>query len=781
MKPRNAFVLSALIVLLCAVGATRLSINADTRVFFSEQNADRKALDLFEARYTPSVNLFMALHVEDGNVFTAERLSAISELTEASWLLPYSFRVESISNAPHIDSDQDGIVISEAASLESALSVNDARNRTMSDNMLVGRLISPDMKTTAINISVDYPLESSRATSEILDAAKTMFQDSGAADLGFEAWYGGRVASSHAFSTASKKDLATLIPITFAVFLVLLIGLMRSIVIASSLFVTALLAAASTMGVAGWMGVQINAATAHIPTVIIALGIASLAHLAISFRRHIRDGDHQDDAVTKAMQTDARPIALTLGTTCIGFLTLNFADAPPFKQLGTLVAFGALFCLFYGLVFLPALLRTINVRVQAPRAFITNLVDLSADTIVDKRRWLALGIPLLCLAGLLGLTRISIDDTFPDYFDERFEFRRHADLIEKHLTGLEVVEFDIGGASENIIYEQDYVGKIDQFEEWLRDQPKVAHVSSILEIYRRLNQHLNDGLEANYKIPDDREALAQYILLYEMSLPMGQDLNNSIVVDKSRSRVTAIMRDASTAEVKALKESAERWLNQDPTAAINGAGTGLAVMFAYLSSLNVKSMIGGTAIALITISFILIIALRNLRYGVMSLIPNLLPGAVAFGLWGYLVGEVGVAVSVVGAITLGIIVDDTIHLTWRFREARKNGAPPELAAHTVFAKVGEPMLISTIVLVAGFSILSASGFHITSSTGILVAMTIAFALVMDWFFLAPLLVLSDNFLERMQARRAPEPNELTLASNNPQCDAEQSPDQKTAV
>lgn len=748
LRPVRAILLSVLVTLICAFGATNISINADTRVFFSDENDDRQALDLFENRYTPSVNLFIALHTAEGDVFTAERLAALNELTEAAWQLPYSFRVESVINAPHISSDPEGIIISEAGAVSAAEKVEAVRARVMTDEVLVGRLIAADAKTTGINIFVDYPLESSAATGEILAAAKEMIATSSVAEVGMDAWYGGRVASSHAFSTASKKDLATLIPLTFAVFFVLLIILMRSITIAGGLFLTALLAAASTMGVAGWAGVQINAATAHIPTVIIALGVASLSHLAISFRRHIRRGEHQYDAVDKALKSDRVPIALTLCTTCIGFLTLNFADAPPFQQLGTMVALGALFCLFFGLIFLPAYLKLVNIRLQAPRAFISQAVDWSVEFIVTRRHQLAILIPLAGVLCLFGLTRISIDDTFTDYFAESFAFRQHADLIEQNLTGLEVVEFDIGSDQENMIYEAAYIEKLTAFEDWLNEQPKVHHVNSILEVYRRLNQHLTDGDPANHVVPEGRELLAQYILLYEMSLPLGQDLTNAITVDKSRSRVTAILRDASTAEVKEFKEAAENWLQSTPSHDIGGSGTGLAVMFAYLSSLNVKSMIGGTALALILISGVLIVALQSVRYGVMSLIPNLAPGALAFGLWGYAVGEVGVAVSVVGAITLGIIVDDTIHLSWRYREARKQGADPVSATRATFEKVGEPMLISTIVLVTGFLILSVSGFHITSSTGILVAATIAFALILDWFLFIPLLILSESLFRK---------------------------------
>ncbi|MEL6379073.1 MAG: MMPL family transporter, partial [Pseudomonadota bacterium] len=177
---------------------------------------------------------------------------------------------------------------------------------------------------------------------------------------------------------------------------------------------------------------------------------------------------------------------------------------------------------------------------------------------------------------------------------------------------------------------------------------------------------------------------------------------------------------------------------------ITGEGTGLAVMFSYLSSLNIKSMIGGTLIALIIISAILTLAFRSIGLGLLSLVPNLFPVLIAFGVWGALVGRVGVAISAVGAMTLGIIVDDTVHLLWRYREARLAGKDGPTAVHAMFKKVGRPMLTSSLILIAGFCVVATSGFHVTSAMGMLSATIILIALLADWLFLPPLLLLLDR-------------------------------------
>ena len=736
--------LALFFVALCATGLPRITINADTRVFFSTENENRQAHDLFEKRFSGATNLFIVLHTADGDIFTPERLEVLRTLTEDSWKLPYVTRVESVTNAAHLSSDETGIIITEMIEAVGLEDIKATQARVMADDLLVGRLISPDLKTTGINITVQYPVSSTTETSEIIRSAKEMVSLAKASEAGIEAWYGGRVASSYAFSSASKKDLTTLIPFCFVFLIGLLIYLIRSVKAALALFITPALATLSALGIFGWKGVQLNAATAQIPIIIVALGVASLSHLVLSARNYQRKGASPKDATQQAFKSDCFPIALTLSTTAVGFATLMSADAPPFRDVGGIVSVGAVICLGLGLTLLPALLSKITFRQTSSHPFLAIILRFSADTVLARKRTLLCCLPLVALFALTGLSRITIDDIFPHYFDHSFEFRRHAELIQNNLTGLEVVEFDVGSDDESAVYSEAFVSKLQAFEDWLRNRDKVHHVSSILEVYKRLNQHMTDGMPASHVTPKDPELLAQYVLLYEMSLPYGQDINNALTIDKSRTRVTAIMRRASTNEVRELKESADAWLNQTAPTNISGNGTGLSVMFAYLSSLNIRSMIGGTVIALILISVILMGAFRNIRDGVISLVPNLLPGAIAFGFWGYFVGEVGVAVSVVGALTLGIIVDDTVHTMWRYREARRSGKSSADSVRSMFATAGEPILISTIVLLAGFMTLKFSGFHITSSTGALASMIIFIALIADWFLLPPLLMAIDK-------------------------------------
>ncbi len=224
-------------------------------------------------------------------------------------------------------------------------------------------------------------------------------------------------------------------------------------------------------------------------------------------------------------------------------------------------------------------------------------------------------------------------------------------------------------------------------------------------------------------------------------MPYGLDLNNQINVDKSATRVAVTTITLSSNEVLALEERAQAWLRENALPSMQVPGASSTIMFANIGFRNIKGMLFGATIALVLISIILIVALRSIKFGLISLIPNLAPTAMAFGLWGILVGDVGLGLSVVAGLTIGIVVDDTIHYLSKYLRARREkGLNPEDAVRYAFHSVGLALWITTLVLVAGFLILSQSHFSVNSNMGIMTAITISLALMADFLFLPPLLM-----------------------------------------
>jgi predicted RND superfamily exporter protein len=184
-------------------------------------------------------------------------------------------------------------------------------------------------------------------------------------------------------------------------------------------------------------------------------------------------------------------------------------------------------------------------------------------------------------------------------------------------------------------------------------------------------------------------------------------------------------------------------------------GASLSLMFAHISERNINQMLTGTVLALLLISGVLLLALRSIKLGMVSMVPNLVPAAMAFGFWGMFVGEVGLTIAVIGTMTLGIIVDDTVHFLSKYRRARnEHHLNSQDAVKYAFSTVGKALFVTTVVLVAGFSTLTFSGFKLNSDMGLMAAVAIGIALVVDFLFLPPLLMAVDRQCEPVTQRES---------------------------
>ena len=230
-----------------------------------------------------------------------------------------------------------------------------------------------------------------------------------------------------------------------------------------------------------------------------------------------------------------------------------------------------------------------------------------------------------------------------------------------------------------------------------------------------------------------------------MSLPYGLDLNNIINVDKSATRVVITTKNMGTRALSDLDLEIQAWLQNNTPVSMHAQGTGISIVFAYLSERNIVNMLMAAFGALLAISIILTIALKRLDIGLISLLPNIIPATLAFGIWGLLVGEIGLGLSVVVSMTLGIVVDDTVHFISKYLRARNNfNMNQEQSIRHVFTTVGPAMWTTTVALVAGFLVLMLSDYRMSADMGLLSAITISIALVMDFLLLPAILLVADR-------------------------------------
>jgi predicted RND superfamily exporter protein len=403
-----------------------------------------------------------------------------------------------------------------------------------------------------------------------------------------------------------------------------------------------------------------------------------------------------------------------------------------------------MFAFILAVTFLPAVVSVLPVRAKPGKTRALKVMDAIAEFVIRFRTALLFGVGALIIVFASLLPRNELNDNFVQYFDETIQFRTDTDKIADNLTGLYFIDYSIDSKEPGGISEPEFQQQVENFANWYREQPETKHVNVITDVFKRLNRNMHGDDPNWHKLPSERELSAQYLLLYEMSLPYGLDLNNQINIDKSATRVSVNLETITTQQALALEDRARAWM-QENTPNLVTEGASPTIMFSHIGMRNIKSMLSGTSIALILISISLIFALRSFKLGMLSLVPNLAPAAVAFGVWWIVKGEVGLALSVVAAMTLGIVVDDTVHFLSKYvRARREQGLSAEDAVRYAFSSVGVALWVTTMVLVAGFLVLSRSAFELNSSMGLMTAITIAIALFIDFFFLPPLLMQLDK-------------------------------------
>ena len=740
-------------IILAGTGAKNLTFNNDYKIFFNKDDERLLAFENLQNTYTKNDNVLIGLAPKNGKVFTRETLAAIEDITERAWKTPYSIRVDSLANYQHTESAGDDLSV--ANLYEDAKNLSDEelekiKQIAINEPLLVHRQVSEKADMAAVNIVIEIPPDSDMTTivPEVVKHVRELkaYINSTYPDLAV--YLTGIVMMNNAFAEASQYDMSHLIPMTFLMILLMVFLLLRSFngIIATMLVI--IFSIITAMGLAGWAGIQLSPPVMSSPVIILTLAVADCVHILSTWMQQMRNGIEKKAAMVESLRINLGPVFLTSITTAIGFLSLNFSDAPPFRDLGNIAAMGVTAAFVFSVTVLPALATLLpsNVKQTDKESRMKSIMVSFSEWVIAKQKILLMSMTTLALVLIALVPTNTLNDVYVEYFDDRIQFRTDTDFVVKNMTGIYFVDYSLDSKKPGAISEPEILAQIEKFSEWLRQQPEVIHVNTLSDTFKRLNRNMHGDDQSWYRLPENRELAAQYLLLYEMSLPYGLDLNNQIDIEKKSTRLSVTMKTISTQNILAFEKRVNAWMAKN-TPLIKSVGASPTVMFAHIGMKNIISMLTGTTVALVLISIILIIALGSVRYGLLSLAPNLVPAGMAFGFWAIIDGEIGLALSVVTAMTLGIVVDDTIHFLSKYiRARREQNLSAEDAVRYAFSTVGVALWVTSLALVAGFMVLSTSSFELNAGMGLLTSIVIAFALMADFLLLPPLLIKLDNWL-----------------------------------
>jgi len=427
------------VVGLLASGGQYLSFSNDYRVFFSEENPQLTAFENLQDTYTKNDNILFMIMPKGGEVFTPDVLEAVVELTEDSWQIPYSIRVDSISNYQHTYASGDDLIVADLVEEPRTLTteqLQSIKNIALNEPLLVNRIISQTAHATGVNVVVELPGNDTNEAFEVAAFAREIKANIETEFPQVDVYMTGIVLMNNAFPEASQEDMQTLVPLSYLVVIVGAFLFLRSIAGTIGTVLVIVFSTLMAMGSAGWLGIQLTPPAMSAPTMILTLAVADSIHFLVTMLHEMRKGSSKNDAIVESLRINFQPIFLTSITTAVGFLSMNFSDAPPFRDLGNITAMGVMYAFFLSVLLLPAVMAILPVKVKPSKTLSSRLMEQFAEFVIRRRQKLFWGMAGIILLSIAFIPKNELNDIFVNYFDESIEFRTHTDLVAENLTGL---------------------------------------------------------------------------------------------------------------------------------------------------------------------------------------------------------------------------------------------------------------------------------------------------------------------------------------------------------
>jgi len=746
-RPLLVIFTALIAVFACVAGAKKLVFEGDVRFMFSADDAQRMALEKVESVYGSTDTGVVVLEFQSDTLYNKEHLTLLRQVTDRAWGIPSVTRVDSAANYQYSWAVGDELyvesLVDDVKTLDRA-AVERVRTVVEKEPSLQKSMVSSDGRAASVNLDFtfmdDTPEAEVKAMERIISLKETI--EAGLPDV--KVHLGGTVVNAHSSNEASTRDLMKYLPVMFLVEFGIMALFLRTIGGVVGAFAVVVLSILSTLGLAGWAGVRLDILSASFIQIVITVGIAHCIHLLVNFHENFNEETSKREAIIKTLEMNFRPVFLTSLTTVLGFSSMNLSSIPPVRNLGNIASLGGTATFVLSMVLLPAFLSLLPMR-RHKLAGRRRQLEKLAEFVIRHRKATLAGSCLLAGAFIALMPLNQINDRYTKYLDESNQYRKYSDFIDGSLAGLGNIQYALNSGEPGGISDPEYLRHLSEFTAWLRAQPEISNVLSYSDTIKRLNMNMHGDDPGFYRVPDSRELAAQYLFLYELSLPKGLDMRRQISPDQSSTRLTVTFPSMDSRRMWALQEKIDRWMNANLPEYMRHEGASVALMFAHVGSTVMISSIHGAVLALTLISIVLIVALRSFKYGLISLIPNLFPAGIGFGIWAVTNGYIGMNLAIVLGVTIGIVVDDTVHFLLKYISARKiRQLSAEDSVRETLPTVGVAMSATTCALVAGFAVLSQSSYQPLHDGAILIGTIISVALLLDLSLLPALLLVFDK-------------------------------------
>ena len=738
-----------IVVCLLATGLTKLTFNPDLETYFPEGHPAVIRYNEIDDMFIPTDNLIIAVHSNEGTLFNGDSLKVIEELTKKSWTIPYSVRVDSLTNYSYVKSVNDDLIVEpfiEEAEKKSIEFFEKRENLVAGEDIIYKSLISEDKKTSVVSIIVDPPGPNKEdQNTELINYILGFIEPIKESNENLDIRLLGNPYLDYISPRIVKAEMPVVMPLMLLLIFFIVFLMIRSYVAVLATFVVILMSLIATFGSIGILGSPLNQMVTTIPILIITLALADCIHLfSIYFQNRIK-GISSKESMEKSLEMNIQPLFLTTISTCIGFLCLNFIEVTPLRDLGNAVAIGIGFAFIFTIFFIAPIVSFFEVKTASKVTEQTRFSTSVGSFILKNGNKLIFSITSISFLILLCIPMNELDENPTQMYAEGFtSFSSDTLWLDEKLSVTFPVNF-LATNKEGQVSDPDFLKILDKFSVWLEEREQVNHVTSLANNMKNLNKSMHGDDPEWKRIPENADLSAQYLFFYEMSLPMGLDLNSSISQDRKSTKISATLKDMSSNEFKEFNNEVLGYLRQNNLENMISEPSSFRVIFTYMVEAIVNSLLYGLFIGILLITLIIGLFFRSYLLPALSIFPNILPIGMGFGLWGLFVGDVGFMVAVGMGSTLGVIVDFTVHFLSKYELARKEFKKSvEESVIYSFETVGFALIIMTVVLALGFSVLNLVTFIPIQDFAKFSVICFIGGLIINFLFLPNLLIKFDK-------------------------------------
>lgn len=754
---KRLFIIVASLILLPVVLLTGPTIpfdNSTERYFVAGDPAlvdYDKLIDLFGDNEYLIVGFEAAPGAAD--IFTADTLRDIGRVSDFLEYHEHVSQLRSISTFQYIHADGDDLrtdyLIDDIDALIDNSSAIDQVKSILNDEALaLDSLITRDFRHTRIAARVEHHKDTSATKIQLVQDLYRFVEEENIASDDYILHLSGYPLVQERFETVSTEDTGVLIPIMVVVMLVILFTSFRSIVATTIPWLIIACGILLVLEIQAYLGIPHTTidSGALVPTLII-IGIGITVHVLLEFFHFMGAGNNGLDSARSTIINIWRPAFFTAITTSAGFYALSITKIMPIREFALLGAIGPIVLFLFALSLLPAVLSYMNTIPSDTKnildaGIISNITGIVPEfTLKNKYKLLALGLIVLVFS-LWNIPNIKIDTNYVNLFKQQSPTRLDIIYFDDIYRGMMNLDIILDSGEIDGIKEPAFLKQLAEIENALAERDTLGPINSLVDYLQEINQSLNGDDPEYFRLPDSTEMTAQFLLLYDSS-GANEDLSDIKDFDNRFARLVVPVVNMSASAMKAELDSIDAYL-RDNYSQLQPAITGTMALYTVQDIYVSQGMAQSFIIALLVITIFFIILFKSFKYGILSIIPSVLPIILAGSFAGWLGVDLDQSAVIIFAMTMGLAVDDAIHVMSRYLVAKESGANTSQAIARAMDEAGRAVIFSSMVLVFGFSVLCFGSFTTVIYVGLFGSIIMSLALLGDMIFLPAILHLIDG-------------------------------------